>query len=105
MNAVESVFSKVAKDAVTAAKYVESKILPALQKAEVNQATIEAITGLISPQAEAIEKAAYEVLGVVISALEAADAAVANGANGLSVSLDAAVVADVKAVAAAIKSL
>ena len=53
------------------------------------------------PQAANIERAGFAVLGVVISAIDAAGAAAA--ANGLNVSLDAQVVADVKAIAAAVK--
>ena len=43
----------------------------------------------------------FAVLGVVINAVD--DAGAAAGANGLNVTLDAQLVADVKAIAAAVK--
>ena len=59
------------------------------------------MTALVSPQAANIERAGSAVLGVVINALDAAGAAA--GANGLNVTLDAQVVADIKAIASAVK--
>ena len=63
--------------------------------------TIEAVTSLVSPQAANIERVGFAVLGVVIKAID--DASTAAGASGLSVSLDAQLVADIKAIAAAVK--
>jgi hypothetical protein len=48
--------------------------------------TIEAVTALVSPQAANIERAGFEVLGVVIKALDDANAGAS--ANGLNVTLD-----------------
>ena len=72
-----------------------------LKSAQANESTIEAVTSLVSPQAANIERAGFAVLGVVINALDAAGAAA--GANGLNVTLDAQVVADIKAIASAVK--
>jgi hypothetical protein len=44
----------------------------------------------------------FAVLGVVINAVD--DAGAAAGANGLNVTLDAQLVADIKAIAAAVKA-
>ena len=84
------------------ATFVETKALPALQKLEVEAPTIEAITALVSPQLANIERVGDAVLGVVIQAIE--DAGAAAGAGGMSVSLDAALVADIKAILPAIKA-
>jgi hypothetical protein len=89
-------------DTIEAAKFVEVSVLPVLKKAQADQSTIEAVTALISPQAANIERAGFAVLGVVINALDAAGAVA--GANGLNVSLDAQLVADIKAIAAAVKA-
>ena len=72
-----------------------------LKSAKANQSTIESITSLVDPNAANIERAGFAVLGVVINALDAAGAA--GAANGLNVSLDAQLVADIKAIAAAVK--
>jgi hypothetical protein len=101
INSVEHALAVAASDVVKTAKFVEVSVLPVLKKAEADQSTIEAITGLVSPQAANIERVGFAVLGVVISALDAAGAAA--GANGLNVALDAQLVADIKAVAAAVK--
>ena len=84
-----------------AAKFVETSVLPVLKSAEANASTNEAVTSLISPQAANIERVGFAVFGVVINALDAAGAAA--GANGLNVTLDAQLVADVKAIAAVVK--
>jgi hypothetical protein len=58
------------------------------------------LTSLVSPQAANIERAGFAVLGVVINALDAAGAAA--GAN--EVTLDAQPVADIRAIASAVKA-
>ena len=98
---MEHALATAASDTVKVAKFVEASVLPALKTAQANSSTIEAVTGLVSPQAANIERAGFAVLGVVINALDAArDAA---GANGLNVTFDAQLVADIKAIAAAVK--
>ena len=89
-------------DLKKAATFVETKALPALQKLEVEAPTIEAITALVSPQLANIERVGDAVLGVVIQAIEDAGTAAASG--GLNVTLDAALVADIKAILPAIQS-
>ena len=102
ITSVEHALAVAAQDVVKTAKFVETSVLPALKTAQANEATIESITSLVSPSAANIERAGFSVLGVVINALDAAGAAA--GANGLNVTLDAQLVADVKAIAAAVKS-
>lgn len=99
---MEHVYAIAIGDMKKAGAFVQSKLLPALTKAEASAGTIEAITGLVSPQLENIERVGAAVLGVVIKAIE--DAGAAAGAGGVSVSLDAALIADVKAIIPAIKA-
>ena len=101
INSVEHALAVAASDVVKTAKFVETSVLPVLKNAQANQSTIESITSLVSPSAANIERAGFAVLGVVINALDAAGAAA--GANGLNVSFDAQLVADIKAIAAAVK--
>jgi len=99
---VEQGLAKAAQDIVSVEKFVMGKVLPILQRAETDAAMVENITGLIIPQAVNIEKCAFAVLGVVIKSIIAAGAAAAAG--GLSVSLDAELVADVKSIVPAVKA-
>src|SRR6516164_10924810 len=101
ISSIEHALAVAASDTVKAAKFVEVSVVPVLKKAQADQSTIEAVTALVSPQAANIERAAFAVLGVVINALDAAGAAV--GANGLNATLDAQLIADIKAIAAALK--
>ena len=101
ISSFEHALAVAASDTVKAAKFVEVSVLPVLKKAQADQSTIESITELVSPQAANIERAGFAVLGEVINAIDAAGAAA--GANGLNVSLDAQLVADIKAIAAAVK--
>jgi len=99
---VDHAYAAAAKDVVSAATFVQSKVIPALQKANAQAATIEAVTGLVSPAAANVERAAFAVLGAVIKAVEAAGSAVTAG--GLNVQLDATLVSDVKAIVPAVKT-
>jgi hypothetical protein len=101
INSIEHSLAVAASDTVKVAKFVETSVLPVLKKAQADQGTIEAVTALVSPQAANIERAGFAVLGVVINALDAAGAA--GAANGLNVTLHAQLVADIKAVASAVK--
>ena len=101
ITSVEHSLATAASDTVKAAKFVETSVLPVLKKAQADQSTFEAVTALVSPQAANIERAGFAVLGVVINAIDAAGAAA--GANGLNVTLDGQLVADIKAIAAAVK--
>ena len=98
---VEHALALAAQDVVKTAKFVETSVLPVLKSAQANQSTIETVTSLVSPQAANIERAGFGVLGVVINAMDAAGTAA--GANGLNVTFDAQLVADIKAIAAAVK--
>ena len=89
ISSVEHSFAIEASDRVKAAKLV-------LKKAQADQSTIEAVTSLVSPQAANIERAGFAVPGVIINAIDAAGAAA--GANGLNVTLDTQLVADIKAI-------
>jgi hypothetical protein len=80
---------------------METSVLPALKTAEANEATIEAVTSLVSPQAANIELAGFAVLGVVINAID--DTGTAAGASGLNIPLDAQLIADIKSIASAVK--
>jgi hypothetical protein len=102
ISSIEHSLAAAAIDTVKAAKFVEVSVLPVLKKAQADQSTIEAVTALVSPQAANIERAGFAVLGVIIKALDDANAAA--GANGLNVTLDAQLVADVKAIAPAVKA-
>jgi hypothetical protein len=84
------------------AAFVETKALPVLQAAKADAPTVEAITALVCPQLANIERVGDAVLGVVIQAIEDAGTAAASG--GLNVTLDAALVADIKAILPAIQS-
>lgn len=99
---VEHAYAVAASDVVKAYKFVEEKVVPVLKSVEADQSTIEAVTGLVSPQAANIERVAFAVLGYAVQALEGADAAVEG--KGLNVSLDAAFVADLKAIVPAVKA-
>jgi hypothetical protein len=101
ITSVEHSLVVAASDTVKVARFVETSVHPALKQAQAQAPTIEAVTSLVSPQAANIERAGFAVLGVVINALDAAGAAA--GANGLNVTLDAQLVADIKAIAAAVK--
>ena len=102
INSVEHALATAASDTVKAAKFLETSVLPVLKKAQVVQSTIEAVTSLVSPQAANIERAGFAVLGVVINAIDATRAAA--GANGLNVTLDGQLAADIKSIAAAFKA-
>ena len=102
ITSVEHALATAASDTVKVAKFVETSVLPVLKKAQADQSTIETITSLVSPSAANIERAGFAVLGVVINALDAAGTAA--GANSLNVTFDAQLVADIKAIAGAVKS-
>jgi len=99
---LDHAYAAAAQDVVSAAKFIEGKVLPVLQKANTAATTVEAVTGLVSSQAVNIERTAFAVLGAIIKAVDAAGSAVAAG--GLNVPLDATLIADVKAIMSAVKS-
>ena len=101
ISSIEHSLAAAASDVVKVAKFVETKVLPVLKQAQAEALTIEAVTALVSPQAADIERMGFAVLGVVIKAID--DAGTAAGANGLNVSLDAQLVADIKSIASTVK--
>jgi hypothetical protein len=95
-------FATAAKDIVSASKVIQTSVLPVLTKAATQASTIEAVTGLVSPAAVNIERVAFALLGVIIRTITDGSQAVA--ASGLNVLLDAALVADVKAIMPAVRT-
>jgi hypothetical protein len=95
-------FASAAKDIVAASKVIQSSVLPVLTKAATQASTIEAVTGLVSPAAVNIERVAFALLGVIIKAIT--DGGQAIVAGGLNVQLDAALVADIKAILPTVKT-
>jgi hypothetical protein len=98
----EHAYAVAAAELVTIAKWVRGIVLPALVKVEGNAQTVETLTALVSPAAANIERAAFAVLGKIIKSIE--DAGTAADAGGVNVSLDAALVADLKSIIPAIKA-
>lgn len=82
--------------------FVESKALPVMVTVEAKMPTVEAITGLVCPSLVNIERTAEAVLAKCIVAVEDAEKAAAGGM--VNVALDAALVADIKAIAPAVKA-
>ena len=90
---VEHAIASVAHDIVKIARAV----VPVLQKVQGQEATVEALTSLVDPNAVNIERAAFAVLGKICVAVTDAGNAVA--ANGVNVQLDAQEIADMKGIA------
>lgn len=79
------------QDAVKVGHFVESSVVPVLQKAETNSATIEQITSIISPKAAAVEATVFGENGLVakaLSAISAADATATDATAGKPVTVD-----------------
>jgi len=90
---VEHAIASVAHDIVKIARAV----VPVLQKVQGQEATVEALTSLVDPNAVNIERAAFAVLGKICVAVTDAGNAVA--ANGVNVQLDSQEIADLKGIA------
>ena len=90
-------FATVAGDIVKGAKAVATVMLQA-QKAEPE---IEALSSLFFPQAVELERGAFALLGMAAQAVSETGDAVA--ANGINITLDAQLVADIKALIGAIE--
>jgi hypothetical protein len=89
----EHAIASVAHDIVKIARAV----VPVLQKVQGQEATVEALTSLVDPNAVNIERAAFAVLGKICVAVTDAGNAVA--ANGVNVQLDSQEIADLKGIA------
>jgi hypothetical protein len=83
-------FASLLKDVVTVSK----KVVTVISGLDNEATLIESLTSLVSPQAAAVEQIAFGALGELVSAVQALETAA--GANGVNVSFDASVVAEVK---------
>jgi hypothetical protein len=83
-------FASLFKDVVTVSK----KVVVALGGLQNEATLIESLTALVSPQAAAVEQIAFGALGELIAAVRATETAA--GANGVNVTFDASVIAEVK---------
>ena len=83
-------FAALFKDVVTVSK----KVVSALGDIQKNEKLIESLTSLVSPQAAAVEQIAFGALGELVAAVQATETAA--GANGINVSFDASVIAEVR---------
>ena len=90
---VEHAIASVAHDIVKIARAV----VPVLQTVQSQEATVEALTSLVDPNAVNIERAAFAVHGKICVAVTDAGNAVA--ANGVNVQLDSQEIADLKGIA------
>ena len=102
ISTLDHAYASAVTDLRKAGKFIESKALPALQAVHADAATIEAVTGLVSPQLENIERTADALLGAAIKAIEDAEAVA--GAGGVSISLDSTLVSDIKAIIPLVKA-
>ncbi len=90
-------FATMAGDVVKGARAVAGVLL----KVEKLEPEVEALSGLVFPQAVELERGAFALLGKAAQAVsEAGDAA---SANGINIALDAQFVADLKALIQAIE--
>lgn len=90
-------FATVAADIVKGARAVASVMI----KAEKAEPETEALTALFFPQAVELERGAFALLGVAARAVT--DAGNAAEANGVNVTLDAQLVADIRVLIQAIE--
>jgi hypothetical protein len=100
---VEHAIAHTAQAIVHAAKAA----VPFIKKAQQNETTIEGITALIDPQAVAIERAAFAVLGKVVAAIDDGQKAAAESPSapyGVRVELASDELADLRALASALKA-
>jgi hypothetical protein len=102
INTAAHAFATAIADLKKSAKFIQAEVLPALKVLKADAPTIEAITGLISPQLVNVERVGEAVLGVLIQAIT--DAGTAANANGMSVTFDAALVADIRAIMPAVQA-
>ena len=106
---MNATFKGIVSKLVAGAKDFKSAVLKAAEEAPViagsvakDAPEVAALVELAYPGAAPIEQAALSAFEVLAQAVE--DAGTAAGANGLSVSFDQTVIADVKAVLPALKA-
>jgi hypothetical protein len=90
-------FSTVAADIVKGARAAAS----VMSRAEKFEPQVEALTGLLFPQAVELQRAPFVLLGMAAEAVSETGDAVA--ANGLNIPLDQQLIADIKALIPAIE--
>lgn len=102
-------FKGIVAKFVAAAKDFKSEVLKAAEKAPAIVATVEkdapeiaSLVELAFPGSAAVEQAALAAFETIAQAVE--DAGPAAGANGLSVTFDQTVIADVTAILPALKA-
>ena len=95
--------SKTASELVNVGKIITGKVLPLLKSANADAATIESVTGLISPAAAKIETAAFALFGIVVKAIQDGQSAAAAG--GVNITLDQSTVNDIKALIPAVQAV
>ena len=83
-------FASLFKDVVTVSK----KVVTVIGGLQGESTVIESLTSLVSPQAAAVEQIAFGALGELVAAVQATE--MAAGANGVNITFDASVVAEVK---------
>ena len=83
-------FASLFKDVVTVSK----KVVTAIGGLQGEATVIESLTSLVSPQAAAVEQIAFGALGELVASVQATETAA--GANGVNITFDASVVAEVK---------
>ncbi len=98
----EHALASAAKEIVATARFVCHDVVPALKKLQADETFIESVTALVDPHAVGIERAAFAVLGLVVKALQ--DAGSVSAAGGVNITLDAQMIADLRAIAPAIKA-
>jgi hypothetical protein len=94
---------KIAKTIKAGLEAAEGDAIKVASFVETNSAEITSLASLAGPGASTVTNVALGLLNTVITAVKGAGDA--GSANGLSVSLDAAVIAEVKAVIAAIEKI
>jgi hypothetical protein len=96
-NSIGHFFATVAADIVKGARAAAS----IMSKAEKIEPEVEALTGVLFPQAVELERAGFLLLGMAAQAVSETGDVAAN--NGLNITLDQQLVADIKALIAAIE--
>ncbi len=98
---IENDYKKAVADMRAAETFVVGKLLPILKSANADATAIEAVSNAINPNLGKIESVAFSILGCVIKALDDVSSA---SSGGLTVSLSEDIIANVKAVAPAVKA-
>lgn len=91
-------FASVAQDVVKISKVT----VPIVAKLEEAAPTIELVSGLIYPEASAIERGAFALLGMASQAVQ--DAGDTAASSGVNLSLDKQTIADIQALIPAIEA-